>query len=276
MQILALVNQKGGVGKTTTAVNLASCMAAAERRTLLIDLDPQGNATSGLGFNKHDLTRCIYDVLVNNAALSSVILKTSLSCLDLAPSNTQLVGAELELVSAFSRESRLKSSLAGKELPYDYVVVDCPPSLNLLTINALTAAHGVVVPVQCEYYAMEGLSELMKTIQLVQNHLNPDLAVEGILLTMYDGRNNLARQVSSEVRNYFGDKVYDTFIPRNVKLSESPSHGKSIIMYDVHSKGAKSYLDLTKEVLFDRNSEQISVQKDGVINENGGGQAAYL
>lgn len=260
MKVLALVNQKGGVGKTTTAVNVASCLAAAERRTLLIDLDPQGNATSGLGFTKHDLTSSIYDVLVNSAAIESVILKTDLEFLDLAPSNTQLVGAELELVTAFSRESRLANAIQPLEDCYDYVLIDCPPSLNLLTINALTASKGVVVPVQCEYYAMEGLSELMKTIQLVQNHLNPKLEVEGILLTMFDGRNNLSRQVLGEVRNYFGEKVYRTVIPRNVKLSESPSHGKSIIMYDVQSKGAQSYLDMTRELITGANSEQYSGQ----------------
>lgn len=260
MKVFSLVNQKGGVGKTTTAVNVASCLAAAERKTLLIDLDPQGNATSGLGFSKHDLTRSIYDVLVNNEAIQSVILKTDLEFLDLAPSNTQLVGAELELVSAFSRESRLANAIAKLDPNYEFVLIDCPPSLNLLTINALTASDGVVVPVQCEYYAMEGLSELMKTIQLVQTHLNPKLDVEGILLTMYDGRNNLSRQVSGEVRNFFGEKVYDTIIPRNVKLSESPSHGRSIIMYDVQSKGARSYLDMTQELLTKKNSGPISVQ----------------
>lgn len=259
MKVLALVNQKGGVGKTTTAVNLASCLAAAERRTLLIDLDPQGNATSGLGFSKHDLPHSIYDVLVNGLPIHSVTLKTSLSFMDLVPSNTQLVGAELELVSAFSREARLASALNKMEGPYEYVLVDCPPSLNLLTINALTAATGVLVPVQCEYYAMEGLSELMKTIQLVKTHLNPNLEVEGILLTMFDGRNNLARQVSAEVEDYFGEKVYATKIPRNVKLSESPSHGKSIIMYDVHSKGAKSYMELTRELLLKERGGHYSV-----------------
>lgn len=264
MKVLALVNQKGGVGKTTTAVNVASCLAAAEKRTLLIDMDPQGNATSGLGFFKHDLTSSVYDILVNNRSLSSVTLKTDLTYLDLAPSNTQLVGAELELVSAFSRENRLSNAIKALDVPYEYVLIDCPPSLNLLTINALTASQGVVVPVQCEYYAMEGLSELMKTIELVQNHLNPELNLEGILLTMFDGRNNLARQVSGEVRNYFGGKVYETVIPRNVKLSESPSHGRSIIMYDIHSKGAKSYLDMTQELLIRTNSQHYKAQKSAV------------
>ena len=279
MKVLALVNQKGGVGKTTTAVNVASCLAAAERKTLLIDLDPQGNATSGLGFSKNDLTSSIYEVLVDNAPLSSVILETTLDHLHLAPSNTQLVGAELELVSAFSRENRLANAIAGVEGQYEFVLIDCPPSLNLLTINALTASNGVVVPVQCEYYAMEGLSELMKTIQLVQTHLNPKLNVEGIVLTMYDGRNNLARQVSGEVRNFFGEKVYETIIPRNVKLSESPSHGRSIIMYDVQSKGARSYLNMTQELIVRSNSAQIAVHNlasGGVDGETMGLAASSL
>jgi chromosome partitioning protein len=252
MKVLAFANQKGGVGKTTSAVNMASCLAAAERRTLLIDLDPQGNATSGLGLAKHELNQSIYDVLVHRLPLKEVLQPTQLTYLDIAPSNTQLVGAELELVSAFARENRLASGIESIRGDYDYVIIDCPPSLNLLTINALTASDGVMVPVQCEYYAMEGLSELVKTIQLVQQHLNPRLQIEGILLTMFDARNNLARQVSGEVRNFFGDKVYDTVVPRNVKLSESPSHGKSIILYDVHSKGAKSYLELTSELLLGR------------------------
>lgn len=264
MKVLAFVNQKGGVGKTTTAVNLASCLAAAEKRCLLIDLDPQGNATSGLGFAKHDLTSSIYDVLVNDKPLASVVVSTDMPFLDLAPSNTQLVGAELELVSAFSRENKLANAIKRLEESYDFILIDCPPSLNLLTINALTASQGVVVPVQCEYYAMEGLSELMKTIQLVQNHLNPDLKIEGILLTMFDGRNNLARQVSGEVRDYFGDKVYDTVIPRNVKLSECPSHGRSIIMYDVQSKGAQSYLDMTREMLIKGNYVHLTDQNQSV------------
>ncbi len=261
MRVLALANQKGGVGKTTSAVNIASCLAAAEKRTLLIDLDPQGNATSGLGFSKHDLTQSIYDVLVNRTSIEAVTLQTDLPCLDLAPSNTQLVGAELELVSAFARETRLSHGIQNLHEGYDFVLIDCPPSLNLLTINALTAADGVLVPVQCEYYAMEGLTELVKTIQLVQDHLNPQLKIEGIILTMYDARNNLARQVSSEVRNFFGEKVYETVIPRNVKLSESPSHGKSILLYDVYSKGARSYLDLTRELISEK-KEQSSVHND--------------
>lgn len=258
MQVFAVANQKGGVGKTTSAVNMASCLAAAEQKTLLIDLDPQGNATSGLGIAKHDLTRSIYDVMVHRTPLAEVTIPTTLEYLSLAPSNTQLVGAELELVSVFARETRLSQAIAALDSAYDYVLIDCPPSLNLLTINAFTAADGVVVPVQCEYYAMEGLSELIKTVQLVQEHLNDRLKIEGIILTMYDQRNNLARQVAGEVRNYFQDKVYDTVIPRNVKLSESPSHGKPIILYDVQSKGAKSYLDLTKEMIYGKSGQNIA------------------
>lgn len=268
MKVLAFANQKGGVGKTTSAVNMASCLAAAERRTLLIDLDPQGNATSGLGLAKHELNQSIYDVLVHRIPLKDVLQPTQLSYLDIAPSNTQLVGAELELVSAFARENRLANGIESVRDDYDYVIIDCPPSLNLLTINALTASDGVMVPVQCEYYAMEGLSELVKTIQLVQEHLNPKLSIEGIILTMFDARNNLARQVSGEVRNFFGEKVYATVVPRNVKLSESPSHGKSIILYDVHSKGAKSYLELTSELLIGKTVQNIG-QVDAIETTEG-------
>jgi chromosome partitioning protein len=272
MRVLAVANQKGGVGKTTSAVNIASCLAAAEQRTLLIDLDPQGNATSGLGLAKHDLTRSIYDVLVHRTPLKEITVNTALSFLDIAPSNTQLVGAELELVSVFARETRLANAIQSLGEEYQYIVIDCPPSLNLLTINALTSADGVVVPVQCEYYAMEGLTELVKTIQLVHEHLNSRLQIEGIILTMYDQRNNLARQVASEVRSYFGEKVYETVVPRNVKLSESPSHGKSIILYDVHSKGAKSYLELTRELLIGKKEhnfvqDDLSPQKMGGTSE---------
>lgn len=249
MKVLAFANQKGGVGKTTSAINIAACLAAAERKTLLIDLDPQANATSGLGFSKHDISQSIYDVLVNRASLQQVKLPTKLSFMDLVPANTQLVGAELELVSAFARERRLATAIEALQGSYEYVLIDCPPSLNLLTINALTSAHGVMVPVQCEYYALEGLTDLAKTIELVKQNLNPRLDIEGIVLTMYDKRNNLARQVENEVRSYFQEKVYRTVIPRNVKLSESPSHGKSIILYDVNSKGAKSYLELVTEIL---------------------------
>lgn len=249
MKIKALVNQKGGVGKTTTAINLAACLAAAEFKTLLIDLDPQGNTTSGLGIQKDGVKQSIYNVLIQSMPLEEVIVPTGLDFLDLAPANTQLVGAELELVSAFSRERRLAVAFEKLKTNYDVILIDCPPSLSLLTVNALSAAHGVIVPVQAEYYAMEGLSELVKTTQMIREHLNPKLNLEGIILTMYDGRNNLARQVGEEVRGYFQEKVYETVIPRNVKLSESPSHGLPIIRYDAFSKGAVSYMDLTKEFI---------------------------
>lgn len=274
MKVLSIANQKGGVGKTTTAVNIASCLAAAERRTLLIDLDPQGNASSGLGVNKQSLSLSIYDSLVRKEPLQNIIQKTALEFLDIAPSNNHLVGAELELVSAFSRESRLATAIQGLSDRYDYVLIDCPPSLNLLTVNAFAASDGIIVPVQCEYYALEGLTELVRTIQLIQDHLNPRLQIEGIVLTMYDARNNLARQVADEVRRYFPQKVYQTVIPRNVKLSESPSHGKSIILYDVQSKGAKSYLELTQEFLEIKN-DSIKVQNISSKDFSDLGEASF-
>jgi|SRR3990167_6106265 len=256
-KIFAITNQKGGVGKTTTAINVASCLAAAERKTLLVDLDPQGNSTSGLGFVKQEITQSIYEVLINEVAVEAAVVSTDLEYLDLLPANTQLVGAELELVSVFARESKLKNALKNLEENYDFILIDCPPSLNLLTVNALTACDAALIPVQCEYFALEGLSELTRTIELIKNHLNPKLEIGGIILTMFDARNNLARQVAEEIRNFFGEKVFQTVIPRNVKLGESPSHGKSIINYDVRSKGAQSYLDLTRELVGLENVQNI-------------------
>lgn len=246
---LAITNQKGGVGKTTTSVNLGACLAHLGKKVLLIDIDPQGNATSGVGIDKGDLDKSIYDVLVDDVAADAVIQQTKVDNLDLLPSTIQLAGAEIELVSTISREIRLQRALAKIEQHYDYIIIDCPPSLGLLTLNALTASDSVLIPVQCEYYALEGLSQLLNTVRLVQKHLNKNLMIDGVLLTMFDARTNLGIQVIEEVKKYFQDKVYNTIIPRNVRLSEAPSHGEPIIAYDSKSKGAEFYLELAKEVV---------------------------
>lgn len=249
MKILAVANQKGGVGKTTTSVNLSSALAEAGKKVLLVDTDPQGNATSGVGIDKNNVKYSVYDMLVEDVSINKVVIKTSQENLYIIPANIALAGAEIELVSAMSREVRLKYAFKELEEAFDYIIIDCPPSLGLLTINSFTAATGIVIPVQCEYYALEGLSQLLNTIKLVQRHLNQSLEIEGVLLTMLDARTNLGNDVMTEVRAHFGDKVYDTIIPRNVRLSEAPSHGEPINVYDPRSAGAKTYKELAQEVI---------------------------
>ena len=248
-KIICIANQKGGVGKTTTSVNLAASLAVAEKRTLLVDMDPQGNAGSGVGIDKINLRETVYEALIDNTDAAGIVLKTTVPYLDILPANGDLTGAELELVSMVGRELKLKHALAALTDSYDYILIDCPPSLGLLTVNAMTAADTVLIPLQCEFYAMEGLSQILKTLGLIQKGLNPSLTIEGILLTMFDARNNLSHQVSEEIRTHFKRETFATVIPRNVRLSEAPSHGKPIILYDITSRGAISYMELAKEII---------------------------
>ncbi len=248
-KITAVANQKGGVGKTTTAINITASLAASGKRVLLVDSDPQGNSTSGLGLDKDNLNGSLYDLYTGAKSIEEIIMETTLPSLNIVPSNIELIGSELELAAKEGRETILKQFLDLVRDKYDYVFIDCPPSLSLLTLNALVAADSLLVPMQCEYYALEGISMLLRTFNLIKDSFNPSLEIEGILLTMYDGRNTLANQVSDELRRHFGEKVYRTLIPRNVTLAEAPSHGKPVILYDIRSKGAQSYLELAKEIM---------------------------
>lgn len=255
-KVIAVANQKGGVGKTTTAVNLSASLAVAEARVLLIDFDPQGNATSGLGVMPDQIENDIYDVLVNGADINSALCHTEIEGLDLVPARIELSAAEVELIQELSRETKLKRAIAELKENYDYILIDCPPSLGLLTVNALTAAGSVLIPMQCEYFAMEGLGQLLNTINLIKENLNPDLTIEGILLTMYDVRNNLSKEVMNQVTTHFPDKAFKTVVPRNVALSEAPSYGKPVILYQAKARGTECYIELAKEILNKANHQE--------------------
>lgn len=266
-KIIAFANQKGGVGKTTTCINLAAYIAAMGKKVLIIDMDPQGNATSGVGVEKNPSLKTIYNVIDGDCLIKEAILETPIENLDILPASVDLAGAEIELVQMASREKIIKSILIQISDRYDYIFIDCPPSLGLLTVNALTASNSIIIPIQCEFFALEGLSQLMNTIRLIKRHLNPELDVEGVILTMKDNRSNLIAEVSNEIIKFFGKKVFDTFIPRNIRLAEAPSHGKPIATYDASSKGADAYLKLAEELLKRNNDyDYLKITKHTKIN----------
>ena len=272
-KILVVANQKGGVGKTTTAVNLSASLAATKRKVLMVDLDPQGNATMGCGIDKHDLEQSLYEVLTSNCDIKEAIVSAEAAGFDVLPTNSDLTAAEVELMDLPNRETRLRSALQQVSANYDYIIIDCPPSLSMLTVNAMVAAHGVLIPMQCEYYALEGLSALMRTIEKIKSNLNPELEIEGILRTMYDPRNSLTTDVSTQLITHFGDKVYSTVIPRNVRLAEAPSYGLPALSYDKNSRGAVAYLALAGE-MNRRTKSKKSAAKKSTANKAAGKKAS--
>lgn len=266
-KIIALANQKGGVGKTTTCINLSAYLAVMGKKVLILDMDPQGNASSGVGIEKTKQTQTIYNVISNECEIYDVIQATNIKNLDVIPATVDLAGAEIDLVQMQSREYVISKLLNSIKDQYDFILIDCPPSLGLLTVNSLTSADSVLIPIQCEFYALEGLTQLMNTIRLIIHHLNPKLQIEGVVMTMKDNRSNLVNQVSSEIKKFFGNKVFETYIPRNIRLAEAPSHGEPIVIYDINSKGAEAYLALAEELLDRNNISYIKLDKRKLLKE---------